>query len=111
MTVGAAALQTDTQKMSNWARERTTKNVEAVGAADIPETSHFTKAVDEVQMRSKVSDRMSQERYQDITCPPGYEHLIPASTKSKQKQPEVKQEMMQNHESLRSRKDFLDELF
>ena len=85
------------------------RSVEVVGAADIPETSHFANAVDEVQMRSKVSDRMSQECYQDIPCPPGYEHFIPASIENKQKQPEVKQEMMQDHESLRSRKDFLDE--
>ena len=63
ITVGAATVQTDTQKISNWARERTTRNVETFGAVDIPETSHFAKAVDEVQMRSKVSDRMSQERY------------------------------------------------
>ena len=109
ISVGAATVQTDTQKISNWARERTTRNVEAFGAADIPETSHFAKAVDEVQMRSKVSDRMSQERYRDIPCPPGYEHFIPSSIKNKQRQPEVKQEMIQDHESLRSRKDFLDE--
>ena len=94
-----------TQKISNWAREKTTRNVETFGAADILETSHFAKAVDEVQMRSKVSDRMSQERYRDIPCPPGYEHFIPASIKNKQRQPEVKQEMIQDHESLRSRKD------
>ena len=81
ITVGVATVQTDTQKISNWARERTTRNVEAFGAADIPETSHFAKAVDEVQMRSKVSDRMSQERYRDIPCPPGYEHFIPSSIK------------------------------
>ena len=60
-------------------------------------------------MRPKVSDRMSQERYRDITCAPGYEYFIPSSIKNKQRQPEVKQEMIQDHESLRSRKDFLDE--
>ena len=60
-------------------------------------------------MRPKISDRMSQERYRDITYPPGYEHFIPASIKNKQRQPKVKQEMIQDHESLRSRKDFLDE--
>ena len=81
LTVGAATVQTDTQKISNWALERTTRNVEAFGAADIPETSHFAKAVDEVQMRSKVSDRMSQERYRDIPCSPGYKYFIPASIK------------------------------
>ena len=102
-------MQTDMQKMSNWARERTTRNVEAFEAADIPETWNFAKAEDEVQMRSKVSDRMSQERCRDIPCPPGYEHFIPASIKNKQRQPEVKQEMTQDHESFRSRKDFLDE--
>ena len=102
-------MQTDTQKISNWALERTTRNVEAFGAADIPETSDFAKAVDEVQMRSKVSDRISQERYRDIPCSPGYKHFIPASVKNKQKQPEVKQEMIQDHVSLRSCKDFLDE--
>ena len=102
-------MQTDTQKISNWIRERTTRNVEAFEAADIPETSHFAKAVDEVQMRSKVSDRISQERYRDIRCPPGYEHFISAFIKNKQIQPEGKQEMIQDHESLRSRKDFLDE--
>ena len=106
ITVGAGTVQTDTQKISNWALERTTRNVEAFGAADIPETSHFAKAVDEVQMRSKVSDRMSQERYRDIPCPPRYEYFIPAYIKNKQRQPEVKQEMIQDHESLRSRKDF-----
>ena len=109
ITVGADTVQTDTQKISNWALERTTRNVEAFVAADIPETSHFAKAVDEVQMRPKVSDRMSQERFRDITCPPGYEHFIPSSIKNKQRQPEVKQEMIQDHESLRPRKDFLDE--
>ena len=83
--------------------------IEAVGPADIPETSHFAKAVDEVQMRSKVGDGRIQEPYRDIPCPPGYEHFIPASIKNKQRQPEVKQEMMQDHELLRSRKDFLDE--
>ena len=103
ITVGANTVQTDTQKISNWARERTMRNVEAFGAADIPETSHFAKAVDEVQMRSKVSDRMSQERYRDISCPPGYEYFILASIKNKQRQPEVKQEMIQDHESLKSR--------
>ena len=69
MTVGAAAVQTDTQKMSNWARKKTTRSVKAVGAANIPETSHFTKPIDEVQMRSKVGDRMSQERYRNVPCP------------------------------------------
>ena len=82
ITVGAATVQTDTQKISNWARERTTRNVEPFGAADIPETLHFAKAVDEIQMMSKVSDRMSQERYRDIPCPPGYEHFIPAFIKN-----------------------------
>ena len=54
ITIGAATVQTDMQKISNWARERTTRNVKTFRAADIPETSHFAKAVDEVQMRSKV---------------------------------------------------------
>ena len=54
ITIGAATVQTDTQKISNWAQERTTRNVKTFRAADIPETSHFAKAVDEVQMRSKV---------------------------------------------------------
>ena len=109
MTVGAAAVQSDTQKMSNWARKRTMKSVEAPGAADILETSHFAQPEDEVQMRSKVGDRMSQKRYRNVFCPPGYEHFIPVSIKNKQRQPEIKQEMMQDHESHRSRKDFLDE--
>ena len=76
ITVGAATVQTDTQKMSNWARERTTRNKEAFGVADIPETLHFAKAVDKVQMRSKVSDRMSHERYRDIPCPLGISILF-----------------------------------
>ena len=104
MNFGAAAVQTDTQKMSN--RGRTTRSVKAVGAADIPETLHFAKAVD------KVSDRMRQERYRVISLSPwamGMNIFIPASIKNKHSQPEVKQEMMQDHESLRSRKDFLDE--
>ena len=113
MTVGAAAKQTDMQKMSNWARERTTRNVKTVGVADILETSHFAKPVDEVQMRSKVGDRMSQECHRNIPCSPGYENFIPAYIKNsaKQRQPEVKQEMVQDYKSLRSRKDFLDDAF
>ena len=56
-------------------------------------------------MRSKVDVRMSQEHYQDVPCPPGFEHFIPASVKNSAKQ----QKMMQDHKSLSSLKDFLDE--
>ena len=47
-------------------------------------------------MRSKVGDRMSQERYRNVSCLFWFKHLIPAFIKSivKQRQPEVRQEMM-----------------
>ena len=60
-------------------------------------------------MRSKVGVRMSQEPYLDVPCPPGFEHFIPASSSAKQRQPEVKQKMVQDHESLSFRIDFLNE--
>ena len=98
------------QKMSNRALEGT-RNVEAARAADIPKTLCFAKPADEVQMRSKVGVRMNHEPYQDISWAPGFEHFISAFAKNstKHRQPEVKQAMVQDHELLSSRKDFLDE--
>ena len=50
MSFGVAAVQTDRQNMSNWDREETTRSVKAVGAVDIPETSHFAKPGNEIQV-------------------------------------------------------------